>query len=238
MMLVLELCLISNAQKHQDVEAFFKPKQTFSNPVTAKIYFLEDSLKCSNTLVLNSDSTFLREIGCEGHSFVTVGNWRQFKDLIELKALKQEYINFIHSVKTIHNQSDTMVIFYFTDKLGQPIRLARLVEPFRINKTNNSRLGTIIFGVEQKTDNHGMIYFNKSEKWDSLNFFRFHALTNKPSVLAYQNLPSEIHIQLDINNLAFIYSDFKYYYFDKPKVFKFTDEALETNRHIWQRIKP
>ena len=87
--LILRFSFASNAQKLQDVEAFFKPKQTFSNSVTAKTYFLENSLKCSNTIILNSDSTFLREIGREGHSFVTVENWRQFKDSIELKAVKQ-----------------------------------------------------------------------------------------------------------------------------------------------------
>jgi hypothetical protein len=236
--LVLGFCLVSNAQTLQDLEAFFKPKQAFIKPITAKTYFLEDAFKCSNTLILNSDSTFLREIGCEGHSFVTVGNWRQFKDSIELKAVKQSEIDLISAVETTDNVGDSTVTFYFTDKLGQPICSARLIESFFIMNNPRFRGRGSAVGKDLKTDSNGIINFKKSEKWDSLNFYRFHAFTGKPLRIAFKNLPSKIHIQLNINYLGLIYSDLKYYYFDKPKAFKYTDDALITDFNVWKRIEP
>lgn len=234
--LILGFCSRVQAQELQDLDTFFKPQKAFLNPITAKTYFLEDSIKCSNTLILNSDSTFLREIGCEGNSFVTVGHWRQFKDSIELTALKQENINLIHSVKTVHNQADTTITFYFTDKLGQPIDSTPLIELFKTIVIGGYRSSRRLLGKDLKTDSKGVICFNKSEKWDSLNFYRFYALTGKPMTMAFKNLPSKIHIQLNISHLGFIYSDFRYYYFDKPKTFKYTEAALTTDFNVWKRI--
>ena len=231
-------CFGSKAQKLQDLDAFFKPQKAFSEPVTAKMYFLEDAIKCSSTLILNSDSTFLREIGCEGNSFVTVGNWRQFKDSMELKAAKQSEINLFDVVKTTNNVGDSTVTFYFTDKLGQPIDSVPLIELYRTIIVGGSRPSRRLLGKDLKTNSEGIICLNKSEKWDSLNFYRFYALTGKPLTVAFQNLPSKIYIQLNISYLGFIYSDFKYYYFDKPKMFKYTDAALTTDFNVWKRIKP
>lgn len=225
------------AQELQDLDAFFKPQKAFSKPITAKTYFLEDSIKCSNTLILNSDSTFLREIGCEGNSFVTVGNWRQFKDSIELKASKQSEINLISAVETTDNVGDSTVIFYFTDKLGQPIDSTPLIEIYKTVGIGGYRPSRRLLGKDLKTNREGIICLNKSEKWDSLNFYRFYAFTGKPLTLAFKNLPSKIHIQLNISHLGFIYSDFRYYYFDKPKTFKYTESALRTNFNVWKRIQ-
>ena len=238
--LILGFCSRVQAQELQDLDTFFKPQKAFLNPITAKTYFLEDSIKCSSTLILNSDSTFLREIGCEGNSFVTVGHWRQFKDSVELIALKQQDIRLFNAVKIIDNQIDTTTTFHFTDKLGKPVKASYLIVRsfFRLDRVHNGR-GNRTIRTFLKTNKKGKIDVKKWDKWgrwEMLDFYKFEEIVNKKFRLDFRNLPSKVYIQLNINRLALLYSNITYYYFDKPKTFKYTDTALTTDFNVWKRI--
>jgi hypothetical protein len=229
----------ANAQQsYQDLSVFFKPTTMLQKGISSKTYFLKDGENCSNTIVLNSDSTFLREIGCEGHSFVTMGKWRKFKDSIELIAFEQKNISLICSVNSTNNEADSTITFYFRDKLGQPIKAFHLIETSRFirDSVHNGR-GNRIIETNLNSDKEGKIVINKSDKLDSLNVYKFKTLSNKPFTIAFAKLPSKIYIQLNINHLGLFYTNLKYFYFSKPMTFKRTKKALKTKDNIWRSVK-
>jgi hypothetical protein len=229
----------ANAQQsHQNLAAFFKPTTTPQMGISAKNYFLRGAGNCSNTIVLNSDSTFLREIGCEGHSFVTVGKWRKFKDSIELIAFEQKNISLICSVNSTNNEADSTITFYFRDKLGLPIKAFHLIETSRfIRDSVHYGRGNRRIETNLNSDKEGKIVIHKSTKFDSLNFYKFKTITDKSFTVAFARLPSKIYIQLNINRLGLFYTDLKYFYFSQPITFKRTKNALRTGDNIWRKIK-
>jgi hypothetical protein len=237
--LVLVTFAVASAQQnYQDLEAFFKPTTTPQKGISAKTYFLKDTGNCSNTIVLNSDSTFLREIGCDGHSFVTVGKWRKFKDSIELIAFEQKNMSLICSVKSANDEADSTITFYFRDKLGLPIKAFHLIETSRfIRDSIHYSRGNRRIETNLNSDETGKIVINKSDKLDSLNFYKFKVITDKPFTIAFTKLPSKIYIQLNVNGLGLFYTNFKYFYFSQPMVFRRTKNALKTRNNIWRKIK-
>jgi len=222
-------------EQGQDLLKVLNPKGNCQMTTTKNYGTAKDF--CSNSIYLNSDSTFLKEGGCEGHSSITLGEWKIVGDSLELRSLPMNKINLVCNVELSQKISKLFKsTFTFTDKTGKPIRHF-IILPLKNNEeytfTSNP---SVVFNSEEKyvevyeTDNKGNITVDIS-KCDTLEFSQLKMLTGNKYRFASKNLPDTIRITLNINAYGLYYANTDYKFLDNPIRFKFSEDKLTNG--VW-----
>jgi hypothetical protein len=206
-------------------------RKGFCQVSESRIYSFQKGL-CSSLIILNSDSTFLAENGCEGRSRITLGRWTIFGDSVKLEPFAIETHNFICNIERIgfvsENQNTT---FFVIDKTGKPLSNF-IILPLKSDKeytfTSNPMIVLDSTGKKAKvysTDEGGYSTIDLT-KVDTLEFSKLKMLTGKNYRFSANNLNDTIKVTVDINRQGLIYPDIKYDYWKSTVRAKYSSECL------------
>ncbi|KAA9345517.1 hypothetical protein F0P94_00045 [Adhaeribacter soli] len=185
------------------------------NVVTSETYS-DRSGFCSNSIFLNSDSTFSMEGGCEGRSYVAFGKWRRSRDSIEFKSLPKGSFNLVRKVEFGGRPSRGAVIFQINDKTGKPTQ-GFLIKPIKANEkhilTSNSSIifnanGTKIEIYQTDVDGKAEVPI---EDIDSLEFPQLQIFANRKLRFSTKGLTDSIKVLLNINSQTLAYPEISYH---------------------------
>lgn len=206
----------------------------------AKAYSFENGF-CSKSILLNDDSTFTSEAGCEGRSKITLGHWKVIGDSIEVKSLPVKQLNLICNIDSSDRASeDGSTIIYILDKTGIPVRNF-IVLPLRKSEkyifTSNA---SVVMDSQNKrvatfeTGEKGMVRIDFSN-YDSLEFPQLKFLTGNNFRWPTKAIPDTIKITMNINVNGLNYNELEYAFWLDPIRYKLTDSRLLNKDMILKR---
>ena len=234
------LVLFSCVPKNEYIITALGSKQNL-RIVTSKVYGSASGF-CSNSLYLNSDSTFLNEAGCEGRSHITVGTWKIVSDSIELRAIDWSELTLIANVELFRDNKSRSTTFLITDKRNKPIS-GFIILPMNKNKkyhfTSNPSIvidtnGTRVYCPQ--TNAYGEVLIEKAV-FDSVIFPQLEIISKKKFRFPSQNLPDTIKISLDIVDFGFSYPEVTYDFWNKPAKLRLAKDGLINADHELKLIK-
>jgi hypothetical protein len=232
----LSFCLINC--KIKDVNT--KVKQ----PISAR--FFSSHGFCTSGIVLNSDQTYCFEWGCENHSNVNLGTWKQIGDSIYLTPFDVKSLNFIKK-QNIYGVKRDSIVFKIKDKLNMPISFFPIISyphnaNFEFGKRGEFYLKDISryrTELEQQNEMDRLYAHNIARKNTSgyviictrdMEFIEFgdiSLLTGKKFLLQVSEIEGDtVDIQLNTNKEAMAHSDLKWYNMENPIVYKLQDSIL------------
>lgn len=193
--------LLSCQSREEQVIASLGSKQLFRK-VNSEIY-ASGSGFCSESLFLNSDSTFFHEAGCEGRSRISVGSWRLTGDSIEFFGVGKSQLCLVANVEFSKKHNSRRTILVFIDKTGRPVQHFPVLpvkqnDKFRV--TSNSRIVVDENGDEiycSETNASGAVSFDKS-KFDTIIFRQLEVIANRPFRIPTTSLSDTVRIFLDL----------------------------------------
>jgi hypothetical protein len=212
----------SSTETSQDIINVLQPECNCEK-TTTEIYSSRDGF-CFNALFLNSDSTFVKEGGCEGRSNISLGQWKIVNDSIELqfKPLLNPVCNIQLSPYSDNNLKTT---FFISDKSNNPVEhfvILPLHNGEKYTYTSNARIVLNSSNKEvmmYETDEDGKVIIDLT-KCDSLEFPQLTLLTGKKYRFSSKKLPDSVKITMNIHAFGFLYPEVSYKYWDKPLRFK------------------
>lgn len=166
--------------------------------------FSPDNLSfCENNLILNSDSTYLSETGCEGRSWISIGNWSYTNDSIELIPLTSYLSKPINNIEYVGHLSKRPT-FLILDKTGNFFS-DFIIHPFKSHESNIDSLSPseIFYGMSTKekykfVDAKGRVSFNV-RRFDSIAFPILKLLPCNYTKLSTEAMADTVKIMLNVN---------------------------------------
>ena len=199
-----------------DIIKVFQPAYNYKPVSTMSIS--SESGFCESTLLLNTDSTFTYEQGCEGKSRVTIGKWHQSNDTVKLISTPKRNVKISFKCYLSGQKRHVYTTFIITDKALKPIS-GFTIQPFNtkpryVLDTQRADINYTINDLVDRysTTNSGELKISKS-KFDSLDFSKLNALTGRRYRIRNKNLPDTIRLMVNINAVAF--SNYTIQYADK-----------------------
>lgn len=176
-------------------------------------YSQENTNFCESNLILNSDSTYFSEFGCEGRSWISIGNWRYTNDSIELIPLTTNLDQPIKNVEYIGNISKRPT-FLILDKTGKFFS-DFILHPFKSHERNRDSFSpSDIFNGMSKKENYqfvdakGRVSFNV-RRFDSIAFPTMKLLPCNYSKLSTAGMTDTVKVILNFN--SFYFYPFQFY---------------------------
>jgi len=232
-LLVLLLFLVNYCSaQNKELLKLYEPQKACKTTITTTIYHIESGF-CATSIYLNSDSTFLKEEGCEGNSHITMGKWKPMGDSIELKAISQKKLSPICNIQISKQKSVTNnVTFIVKDKTGKPVRDFTILPLKKSQKYTFTSSAKVVRYSNKKnvelfeTNDSGKVVVDCAN-YDSLEFSKLKLLTGKKHRFSAKNLPDSVTITLTINATAIMYPELSYQYIKKPVNYKREDKKLK-----------
>lgn len=223
--------MFCTVQKHEsDIVHILNPENA-CKICKVKSYGLQNGF-CSTSLFLNSDSTFLYETGCEGHSQVTMGQWKMMDDSIQLSPIEASKLSLVCTVELLSKtKKDSKTTFFIVDKTGKPIPyfiILPLKKSEKYTYTSNAR---VVFDSDNKavdvleTNDKGCVSLDLAQ-YDSLEFSQLKILTGKSYRFSTANLSGSIKIVLNTNAYGLMSSDLQYNLWNTVRKYKFSKKQL------------
>jgi hypothetical protein len=234
--LCLSLCLIRCKIR--------KVKITTEQSLSAR-YFSSQGF-CTTGIVLNSDHTYCFEWGCENHSNLNLGTWKQIGDSIYLMPIDNKNINFIKK-QTIFGVKRDSIAFRVRDKLNHEVSFFPIISyPYNANfefgkksefyfkddsqfQTELERQNEInrLYSYNIGKKNENGYFMIRSKDMEFIEFGGISLLTNKKFLLKVDDIKGDtIDIQLTTNKEAMAHSDLKWYNMEHPIAYKLLDTIL------------
>jgi hypothetical protein len=233
--LYLSLCLIN---------CNVKGNRTVKRALSAR--FFSSKGFCTSGIVLNSDKTYCYEWGCENHSNVNLGTWKQIGDSIYLTPIGNENINFIKK-QTIFGVKRDSIAFKIRDKLNHDVSFFPIISyPYNSNfefgkrceftfkdvslfHTELERQNEInrLYSYNIGKKNENGYFMIRSKDMEFIEFGGISLLTNQKFLLKVADIQGDtVDIQLTTNKEAMAHSDLKWYKMEHPKAYKLLDTIL------------
>lgn len=221
-----------------DIVIVLEPMR-ISESVTSDVYSAGSGF-CSNSIYVNSDSTFSMEGGCEGRSHVTFGRWTKTGDSIEFKPFSKGNLQLVRNVKLSNQPAKTTVFFQIVDKTGVSTENF-LIRPIKANEkytlTSNSVIVFDSKGREvtiHQTDKEGKVKLS-IEGIDSLEFSQLQLFTNSSLKFSTKGLPDSVNIILNINSQTVAYSNVAYHDINSSFYYKTGRDKLVNGNDVLKK---
>ena len=175
--------------------------------------------------MLNNDSTFVWERGCEGSSRITLGIWKIIGDSIELIATKKKDLELVCDIEFSKNMAKNSTTFFIKDINGDTVKNFNILPINKSSKYIDSVKTTqFILSYMQKK-----ITVNFFEN-DTLELSSLKNVTGESFKFNTKSLSDTITIILKTNHNIFYYQDVTYVEINKPIRYKlFNDKII--NEH-------
>ena len=218
--------------------------RTVKRAISAR-YFSSQGF-CTSGIVLNSDKTYCYEAGCENHSNVNLGTWKQFGDSIYLTPIDLKNINFIEKMTILGVKRDS-IAFKVRDKLNHDFHFFPILSyphnaNFEFTKGSEFYLKDVsMYHTElDQRDEINRLYSNNVAKKNESGYFMIRSknmefiefgcislLTSKKFLLKVANIKGDtVDIQLTTNKEAMAHSDLKWYDMKHSIAYKLQDSIL------------
>lgn len=227
---------LANESEYSSLSAKGQTKKIFTS------CFSSENGLCSNTICLNSDSSFTFEFGCEGRSTISAGVWNTIGDSIELKTYLEDYKPKFYKLEF---SSDSVVsknlLIQILDKTGFPIRDFVIV-PKRSNDkfifTSNSDI--VLDSMNNrvnifKTDSNGLVVLSKA-LFDSLTFSQLKLLGEEKYSIINPKDSDSLTIKLTLNAIGFRYKELKYQTWKDSRKYFLTRTELLGHNSTYKKI--
>lgn len=232
--------LLSCDTNNENIITLLGSKQSFRQ-VTNVIYYNKNGF-CSTSLVLNNDSTFLNETGCEGRSHITIGTWKVVNDSVELNAMDRSKLRLIANIELSKERKCLQTTFLIIDKTGTPVSDFVILPISNNKKIHFTSNPSIVVDDNDahiycpKTNANGVISIEKS-KFDTLVFPQLEFIAKKEFRIPSKWLPDTIKIYLDIIDYGFAFSELTYRYWNSPVKLRMDKDKLVNFDNELKRIK-
>lgn len=187
-------------------------------------YYYEDNGFCSSTLILNIDSTFQLESGCENHSIITLGQWDILNDSIKLTPFKKEVIKPICEFKIENETKDNNARFLIIDNNGNPVN-EFIIITYKKDSINSINSLNDLYEMELKrelfiyeTDTNGIAYI-KLNNIETIEFYSLNFLSDKNYLISKNQISSKNKVTLSFNRIALENSIREYKSFDLNPIY-------------------
>jgi len=170
-------------------------------------YFYEDNEFCFSSLLLNKDSTFQLENGCENQSTITLGQWDILDDSIKLTPFQKEDLKPICSFEVEKKNNNKNAEFVIIDNVGNPVK-GFIIIAYKKDSINTNKSLYDLYEMQDKrevfiyeTDTNGIAKINLN-KIETIEFYSLNFMCKKNYWFSKKLISSYNRVTLAFNRIA------------------------------------